>query len=111
MAKQRYLDDCQRYLREVYQLSLAGRPDAVKKHRAEGFMQAGIVLEIFTAEEIKHIIDALHLEVFGETKAQRQARNSEYEALKLSDPDKYFDEPAIIRKGQHTNIEGGDPKA
>jgi hypothetical protein len=111
MPEQKYLNACQFYMRQVYQLTLAGRPDPAKQHRAEGFIQAGVVLGIFTAQEIQTTVDALHLEVFGETKAQRQGRIRGYEALKISDPDRYFAEPAIIRKGQQPCIEGGESKA
>ena len=49
-----------------------GKASPVEKHRCEGFMQAGVVLGAATNEELQERIEAIHLDVFGQTVKERE---------------------------------------
>lgn len=98
MDTESYIASCRREITKVYQLTKDGKPDDVLKHRTEGFIRAGIFLEVFSAQDAQHLMEIQHLEIFGESVEERKQRKASFEQLKIDDPDKYFDEPAINRK-------------
>ncbi|WP_340676727.1 hypothetical protein [Paraglaciecola sp.] len=98
MDVERYIANCRNEIYKIYQLTKDGKPDDVLKHRIEGFIQAGIFLDLITPQDAKLMMENIHLEIFGESVEERKKRKASFEQLKVNDPDKYFDEPAINRK-------------
>jgi hypothetical protein len=93
-----YISTCRSEITKVYQLTKDGKPDDILKHRTEGFIRAGIFLKLFSAQDAQHLMEIQHLAIFGESVEERKKRKASFEQLKIDDPDKYFDEPAINRK-------------
>jgi hypothetical protein len=83
---------------DIFSTSKAGKDTAELRFRAQGFIHAGELLQLFSRHEVQQLMEQEHLEVFGVTIAERkpseQARRQQ--ALKLGDYD-YFDEPAFNR--------------
>ena len=46
----------------------------VLNHKIGGFIEAGLLLEVTTAERLQVLTDETHLRIFGETLAERKAR-------------------------------------
>ena len=93
-----FLRACHEQLVRVYSKAQAGTPDDRLKHRAEGFIHAGQVIGLITAEEALAIIESTHRDVFGETVQQRRARKASLAELKQHSPDVYYEIPAIERR-------------
>ena len=56
-----------------------GEKNALLKHRVEGFMFAGIVVEIATNEELKDLIDKIYFATFGMTSIERKLQKEKGE--------------------------------
>jgi hypothetical protein len=75
------MKDKEEYLQEVEtrfaQMFKASRDDhkaiPLERHRLEGFMQAGKFLGLATNDELKSLMDRIHIDIFGNTIEQRQA--------------------------------------
>lgn len=98
MDKQAFITLCQSQLIMVYQLTKAGKPDDKMKHRVEGFMYAGQVMGLLSEQECQQLLEDTHVQVFGQTIDQRQARKDSLEKLKRENPKAYFAIPAIERQ-------------
>ena len=65
-------------------------------HKIGGFIEAGLLLEVTTAERLQTLTDDAHLRIFGETLAERKTR------AKLGHKDtvdwSIYDTPPAIRK-------------
>ena len=96
---EKYLANCRSEINKVYQLSKQGKPNAELKAKTEGFVSAGVVLGIISAPQAQEMMENIHFEVFGETVAERKQRKASFAEMKLTDPDGYFELPAITRKG------------
>ena len=95
MTPDDYLAFCQKEVRKSFESTRAGQPDDKLKYRAEGLFHAARLLGLVSAEELNAIIEAEHQAVFGESVAARQARKAALTKLKETDPDAYFDIPAV----------------
>ncbi|WP_102797663.1 hypothetical protein [Bowmanella denitrificans] len=98
MDKHAFLAECQTRIRKVYELTKAGKPDDINKHRAEGFLHAGEFLGLVSRDEATHLIESVHQEVFGESVSQRRERKDRLNKLKEHSLDAFYDEPAINRR-------------
>jgi hypothetical protein len=98
MDTARYIATCRSEIHKVYQLTKDGKPNEQIKATTEGFVRTGVFLGVITPQEAKSLVDTIHLEIFGESVEERKKRQASFEQLKVDDPDKYFDEPAINRK-------------
>lgn len=67
-------------------------------HRIAGFIEAGLLLEVTTAERLQALTDETHLRIFGETLAERKTR------AKLGHKDRVdwsvYDAPPASRKAK-----------
>mgnify|MGYP001545770289 CR=1 FL=1 len=65
-------------------------------HKIGGFIEAGLLLEVTTAERLQALTDDAHLRIFGESLVERKAR------AKLGHQDSVdwsiYDTPPAIRK-------------
>lgn len=78
---------------------------ALLESKLNGFIQAGLLIEVVTGDEMQQLIDDCHFSVFGESRSDRRERlNSENSALgRVGDEDSdipdwdSYDSPAIDR--------------
>jgi hypothetical protein len=98
MDKSTFRNYCAEQMHQVYQATKDGRPDFKLKHRTEGLLLAGEMLDIVNRDEALQIIEEEHMKVFGETIPQRQKRKKQLSELRDTSPDAYFNIPAIERK-------------
>ena len=65
----------QEMLHETMSAARAGATIAdADKYRCEGFMQAGVELELVTDEDIQDLIKGVHLSVYGESIVARRGK-------------------------------------
>ena len=77
MNKATFLIELARQLESIYSASKAGlKPDLKARHRCEGFMQAGEFLKLVTREELSGQMELSHQNIFGESIADRKARQN-----------------------------------
>ena len=67
MTKQDYLNCCYQQLFEIFQLASQHKNDDKQKFRAEGFIQAGKMLDIISHKEAAAMMEKAHFDVFGES--------------------------------------------
>ena len=73
--KKKFLKNLEAQLRETMTAARAGaKIAAADKHRCEGFMQAGVELDLVTDEEIQELIKAVHQSVYGESIVARRGK-------------------------------------
>ncbi|GAA0426549.1 hypothetical protein GCM10009133_38900 [Cocleimonas flava] len=73
--KEKFLKNLEAQLRESMTVARAGGKIAdADKHRCEGFMQAGVELELVTDEDIQELIKAVHVSVYGESITARRGK-------------------------------------
>ncbi len=98
MTPDDYLVFCQKEVRKSFERTKTGQPDDKLKYRAEGLLYAARLLVLASAEDVKSMLEVEHQSVFGESIAARQERKAALTELKETDPDAYFDIPAVERK-------------
>ncbi len=98
MNKERYIQECYRQLFTHFELVKKKKVDEQMKHRIQGFINAGEFLGLFSRDEAIHIIDEVHLNVFGITKEQRKAHADIVKKATKHFDEHFFDIPAIERK-------------
>lgn len=70
-----FLSHIERQLIKYYQnVKLREKEDHTAKHRIEGFMQAGVALELVNSIELQSITDKIHVEVFNMTQLERKLK-------------------------------------
>lgn len=73
--KKKFLNNLKTQLIETMSAARAGAKISDEdKFRCEGFMQAGVELEIVSDEEIQELIKAVHVSVYGETIIARRGK-------------------------------------
>lgn len=73
--KKKFLKNLKEQLNETMTAARAGaKISDADKYRCEGFMQAGVELELVTDEEIQELIKAVHVNVYGETIVSRRGK-------------------------------------
>ncbi len=73
--KKKFLTNLEEQLFETMNVAKAGaKISDADKYRCEGFMQAGVELEIVTDEEIQALIKEVHEGVFGESIIARRGK-------------------------------------
>ena len=77
MGKNDYLAEISSRLDKMFRASKEGYkiPD-IDRHRLEGFMHAGIFMEIVTPAKMSKLLEDVHYSVFGKTIGQRKAEKS-----------------------------------
>jgi hypothetical protein len=97
MDKSDYLAEISNRLTKLFKASKAGYkfPD-IDRHRLEGFMQAGIFLQIATPAEMSALMEDVHYSIFGKTIGERKSEKSTNWPDFDIDYDK-FDSPTYLR--------------
>jgi hypothetical protein len=97
MDKERFIAEVTNRLTKLFRASKEGYKIAgSERHRLEGFIHAGIFMEVATTIEMSKLLENLHYSVFGKT---IQGRKSE-KAASWSDFDinyDNFDSPTFLR--------------
>ena len=84
LAKADFLRSLRDLSQSLYQLGDATSSDPSRKlllAKVEGFIDAGLLINVATRDEMQAVIDRCHYEQFGESRAERRQRtdNSEGE--------------------------------
>lgn len=75
--KEKYLHEVETRLARMFRASRDGHKAApVERHRLEGFIQAGTFLGLATSDELKSLMDRVHLDIFGKTIEERQSEQT-----------------------------------
>ena len=73
--KEKFLHALREQLREAFTAAKSGmKISAEDKYRCEGFMQAGVELELVTDEEVGKLINSVHISVYGQSIAERRSQ-------------------------------------
>jgi len=73
--KEKFLKNLEQQLHETMNTAKTGlKISAADKYRCEGFMQAGVELEIVSDEEIQQLIKTVHESVYGESIIARRSK-------------------------------------
>ena len=73
--KKNFIENLEAQLYETMNVAKAGaKISDADKYRCEGFMQAGVELELVTDEEVQALIKATHESVFGESIIARRGK-------------------------------------
>lgn len=105
LAKADFLRQLKKMTMELYQHGDFTSDDPYRSllsKKVEGFIEAGLLIEVATREEAQEEIDLCHLKVFGESRSERRERiqaSTENEAAKEIDWD-LFNSPAFDRLRQ-----------
>ena len=97
MDKNDYLIEITKRLTQLFKASKEGFkiPD-IDRHRLEGFIHAGIFLQITTPAEMSALLEDVHYSIFGKTvRARRSEKSTTWSDIEI-DYDK-FDSPTYLR--------------
>ena len=76
LHKDKFINEVKHCLKTIFNSSKEGyRVLNVEKHRVEGFMQAGVFLEIVTNDELHDVMQNVHMSVFEMSIEARQKIN------------------------------------
>lgn len=102
LAKADFLRDLVKMTRELYAIGdfTSNDPDwAILSAKLDGFIQAGLLIEVATRDEIQKAVDQVHWDVFDETReARRQRITRETSGSPARQGWDAFDSPAYGRK-------------
>lgn len=76
-ARADFLRELKTLTNELYSLGdfTSLDPDrALLEAKLDGFIQAGLLIEVVTGDEMQQVIDDCHLKVFSETRSERRER-------------------------------------
>jgi hypothetical protein len=97
MDKNEYLAEVSNRLTKLFKASKEGYkiPD-IDRHRLEGFMQAGIFLQVATPAEMSKLLEDVHYSIFGKTIKERKSEvSASWSDIEIN-YDK-FDSPTYLR--------------
>ena len=114
-ARADFLRELKTLTNELYSLGdfTSSDPDrALLEAKLEGFIEAGLLIEVVKRSEMQQVIDDCHLSVFGESRTDRRERlSTENAALgRVGDKDSeipdwdLYDSPAIERVQKSRNL-------
>lgn len=107
-ARADFLRELKTLTNELYSLGDFTSSDpgrALLEAKLDGFIQAGLLIEVVTRDEMQQVIDACHFSVFEESRSDRRERltleNRALDSAGNEDPDapdwNSYDSPAIDR--------------
>ena len=106
LAKADFVRQLRSLTKELYSLGDFTVTDPQRQlHEAklDGFIDAGLLLKVCPREDMQEVIDACHMDVFGESRADRKKRITEEKAVDdgaaITDWDS-FDSPAFERSNK-----------
>ncbi len=79
-----------------------GVADEADNAGIKAFMEAGVITEVVTHEDLEAIIARQHMSAFGMTLDERYQQRME-EAQEKGDFE-FFDQPAWVRQGKRVNL-------
>ena len=98
MNKDEFLSEVENRLSKMFAASKEGYKVApIDRHRLEGFMQAGVFIGLVSNAELSELMEAVHMNVYGQTIAERRAACStgwQNESIDYSQ----YDQPAYVRR-------------
>ena len=103
MCKRQFLKELRDMADDLYSHGDSHEPSEIWKQKSsflDGFVKAGILFDVAKMDEVQEVIDASHLQKFGEDRELRKLRRSSSEGVDLDreiDWDKY-DSPAFTRE-------------
>lgn len=72
-----YIHEVEKRLRRMFRASRDGHKAApAERHRLEGFMQAGTFVGLAASDELKSLMNQVHIDVFGKTIQDRKSELS-----------------------------------
>lgn len=72
-TQQDFLQEVEYRLALMFRASKDGhKASPIDRHRLEGFMQAGVFLELAPSDEIQALMERVHFDIFEKTIEQRQ---------------------------------------
>jgi len=83
--KELYLNEVRGRLIKLFEVSKAGYklPD-IERHRLEGFIQAGVFLNLATNVEMSELMESLHLKFFGKTiEARKKDKSGSWQEISI----------------------------
>ena len=97
MDKERFITEVTNRLTQLFRASKEGyKVSESERHRLEGFIQAGIFMQVATSHEMSQLLEDLHYSVFGKTiqdrKSEKTASWSDFDINYDS-----FDSPTFLR--------------
>jgi hypothetical protein len=97
MEKKDYLAEISNQLNKLFKASKEGYTSAdIDRHRPEGFMHAGVFMEIVTPAEMSALMEEVHYSIFGKSIQDRKlAKPANWSDIEI-DYDK-FDSPTYLR--------------
>ena len=76
LHKGKFINEVKHRLKTIFNSSKEGyRVLSVEKHRVEGFMQAGVFLDLISNEELYDVMQEVHMSVFDMSIEERQKIN------------------------------------
>ncbi len=76
MDRTTYLAEVEKRIKSVFSQSRNGhKVSSVDRHRLEGFMHAGVFMEMATIEEMSSLMETVHQSVFGKSIQQRKTES------------------------------------
>ncbi len=101
MKKQLFLKELKSMADDLYSHGDSYQPSEIWKQKSlflDGFVKAGMLFKVTKMSEVQEVIDASHLQKFGEDRELRKLRRSASKDVDLEiDWDKY-DSPAFTRE-------------
>lgn len=98
MSRENYLREVKQRLNRIFLSSKEGyKVPSEERHRLEGFMHAGVYMEVVTKKELAKVMEDTHFSIFGKTIQQRRTElssNLQEETIDYS----YYDRPTFVRK-------------
>jgi len=95
--KGKYLQEVENRLVRMFKASKDGhKASSIERHRLEGFMQAGAFLGLAPSEELKFLMNRVHVDVFGKTIQERESEQSTPQIPESIDYSQY-EQPAYER--------------
>jgi hypothetical protein len=97
MDKEHFIAEVTNRLTRLFRASKEGYKIAEsERHRLEGFIHAGIFMQVATSKEMSRLLEDLHYSVFGKTVKERKSEKT----ASWSDFDinyENFDSPTFLR--------------
>ncbi|ASP39512.1 hypothetical protein CHH28_12880 [Bacterioplanes sanyensis] len=108
MDKQAFIEQVEQRLLQLFRASKHGvKTPAAERHRLQGFMQAGVFLQLISRDELAQRMERLHQDVFAMSIAERRQRWAEQWPQELLDYS-HYDAPAFERYSPAPRRSDGD---
>ena len=98
LKKELYLESMRKRVRRLYVYG-ESHPDEkdLIAHKLDGFLEAGLLLQIFSKDQLQKVIDDEHVTIFGMSREERVKKRQE-EGTSTESPDwSAYDAPATER--------------